>query len=78
MIWDTGATANPKCKNWNVNFSPYLYYMILTNTSPEKFELNTLDCYGDLEHLDSKGISQLLITAFQFFKISDTCMKNSP
>ena len=61
MICNTGATDNPKCKNWNVNFPPCLYYMTLTNLSLEKLELNTLDCYRDLKHLDSKGISQLLI-----------------
>ena len=44
--------------------------LTLTNTSLEKLELNTLDCCGNFENLNSKEISHLLINLKEITRVS--------
>ena len=50
--------GNNTIKQWQN--STLEWSLILSNTSLEKLELNTLDCYGDFKDLNSKEISHLL------------------
>ena len=51
------ATNTPK----QMNNSTFKWHLILTYTSLQKLELNTFDCYGDFEDLNSKVMTRLLI-----------------
>ena len=44
--------------------------LTLTNTSLEKLELNTLDCYGDFEELNKKEISHLLVNFKEIIRLA--------
>ena len=53
MILDAGATAIQDCKNWDVIFYPYIYYMTNLLNTDENMKISNAESHVMLLHFAS-------------------------